>query len=101
MTRSMSLKETRTAEPWGHICTQAGPSARPKHRSHLEASSTGFPSGRFSSISTIVMFPHGQRLAQLPQPMQVAGLICTSRVPTARVMAPVGQSIMQVGSVHW
>ena len=49
VTRSRSLKEMRTAEPCGHICTQAGPSGRPRHRSHLVASSTGLPSGRFSS----------------------------------------------------
>ena len=34
-----SLKEIRTAEPWGHICTQAGPSFRPMHWSHFVARS--------------------------------------------------------------
>ncbi len=47
------------------------------------------------------MLPHGQRCTQLPQPMQVIGSIVTSVVPMGRVMAPVGQPIMQTGSVHW
>ena len=101
VTRSISLKEMRSAEPCGHICTQAGPSGRVRHRSHLVATSTGLPSGRFYPVSTITMLPQGQRSAQLLQPMQVASLTVTSSVPTSRLMAPVGQSIMQTGSVHW
>jgi hypothetical protein len=66
----------------------------------LVAISIGLPSGRFSSFSTIVMLPQGQRFAQLPHPMHVGGSMVTSSVPTWRVMAPVGQSIMQTGSVH-
>ena len=52
------------------------------------------------------MFPQGHRSAQLPQPMQVRvgcawSLIVTTSESDSRVMAPVGQSTMQVGSVHW
>ena len=47
------------------------------------------------------MLFHGQRLAQLVQPMHVGSSMVTSSVPTWRVMAPVGQSTMHTGSVHW
>ena len=49
----------------------------------------------------MTMLSHGQRSAQLLQPMHVAGLIVTSRLPASREMAPVGQSIMHTGSEHW
>ncbi len=38
-TTAGSLKSTRTADPCGHICTHAGPSSRPTHRSHFVANS--------------------------------------------------------------
>ena len=46
------------------------------------------------------MLSHGQRRTQLPQPMHVSASIATSSVPSGRVIAPVGQPIMQTGSVH-
>ena len=100
LTSAGSLNEIRTADPCGHICTHAGPCGRPRHRSHLVARSMSRPSaGLWNGTST--MLSHGQRLPQLWQPMHVSLLIVTSSVPSGRLIAPVGQPIMQTGSVQW
>ena len=49
---------------------------------------------------TSTMLSQGQRFTQFPQPMQVCGSIVTSSVPSARVIAPVGQPTRHTGSLH-
>jgi len=101
VTRSRSLNEIRTVDPCGQRWTQAGSFRAGQAQVALAGQLHGLP-----VRALLVALDHGDVAPRAALgavgAADAGGLVDRhSRVPTWRLMAPVGQSIMQTGSAHW